>query len=49
MGAIEDKHKHRKDYDSDPSDPLGHFGDRNEKTNKFDIDDKTIKEQQNKE
>ena len=46
MGTIEDKHKHRKDHDSNP---LDHLGNRNEKTNKFDIDDKTIKEQENKE
>lgn len=31
------------------SDPLSHIGNRNEKTNKVDIDEKTIKDQKNKE
>ncbi|MGB8704659.1 MAG: hypothetical protein WCD31_06500 [Gillisia sp.] len=46
MGTIEDKHKHRKNNDSNP---LDEFGDRNERTNRYDIDDETIKEQENKE
>lgn len=45
MGRIKDKHKKRKEHDK----PLGEMGDRNEKTNKFDIDDETIKDQENKE
>ncbi|MDQ7917466.1 hypothetical protein RBU60_07760 [Mesonia sp. MT50] len=47
MGRIEDKHRERKHKDVD--NPLGEFGDRNEKTNKVYIDEKTIKGQQNKE
>lgn len=46
MGRIEDNKKRAKDTDSNP---LKEFGNRNEKTNKFDIDDKTIKKQKNKE
>lgn len=45
MGRIEDKHKKHKDHDA----PLGKVGDRDKKTNKFDIDDETIKDQENKE
>jgi hypothetical protein len=47
MGRIEDKHKKRKSGDTES--PLGHIGDRNQKTNDFDIDEKTIKDQKNKE
>lgn len=46
MGRIEDNRKKRKDTDSDP---LKEIGNRNQKTNRVDIDEKTIKRQQNKE
>ncbi|MFO7720383.1 MAG: hypothetical protein R6W85_08080 [Gillisia sp.] len=46
MGSIEENRIKRKDTESDP---LKKFGNRNIKTNKFDIDKKTIKKQQNKE
>jgi len=46
MGRIEDNHRERKNKDVD--NPLGELGNRNEKTNKVDIDEKTIKDQQNK-
>ena len=45
MGRIEDKHKKRKERDKDPL--SGSFGET-EETNDFDIDDETIKDQQNK-
>lgn len=52
MGRIEDQHKSRKDRrerkESD-TDPLsGEIGNRTERHNEFDINDKTIKDQQNK-
>ena len=52
MGRIEDQHNSRKDRrerkESD-SDPLsGEIGNRTEKHNDFDVNDKTIKDQQNK-
>jgi len=46
MGHIEDKHRKRKNPDT--GSPLGHIGDRNQKTNDFDIDEKTIKDQEKK-
>lgn len=46
MGQIADKHHERSKKQKTPTNPTG---DRNEKTNKFDIDDETIKDQQNKE
>lgn len=45
MGRIEDKHKKRKEEDK----PLGEFGKTKRETNKVDIDEETIKEQENKE
>jgi len=45
MGRISDSHKHRK---SDKAAPLSGMGDTKRDTNDFDIDSKTIKEQQNK-
>lgn len=47
MGDIKNKRLERKHKDVD--NPLGELGNRNEKTNKVDIDKKTIKKQQNKE
>ncbi|MDR6301233.1 hypothetical protein [Mesonia maritima] len=44
MGGIEDNHKKRKDSDK----PLNEIGNRNEKTNKVDYNEKTIKKQENK-
>lgn len=46
MGRIEDNRKKRKDTNSDP---LKEIGNRREKTNDVDTDEKTIKKQQNKE
>lgn len=46
MGRIEDKKEKRKRRDT--NDPLGEFGNRREKTNDFDIDEDTIKDQKNK-
>lgn len=46
MGRIDDNRKKRKDTDSDP---LKEIGNRNVKTNRTDLDEKTIKRQQNKE
>ena len=45
MGRIEENRIKRKDTESDP---LKKFGNRNIKTNKVDIDEKTVKKQQNK-
>ncbi|WGK63850.1 hypothetical protein [Croceiramulus getboli] len=45
MGKIEDQKLERSKKDK----PLGEIGERNINTNDFDVDDKTIKEQQNKE
>ncbi len=45
-GPIEDNHRERKKDQKNPTNPTG---DRNEKTNKVDFDDETIKDQQNKE
>ena len=44
-GPIEDKHRKRKDKDSNP---LNEIGNRDRQTNKVDTDEKTIKDQQNK-
>ena len=44
-GPIEDNHKSRKTEQTNPTQPSGN---RNETTNKVDIDEKTIKDQQNK-
>lgn len=48
MGQIKDKHNKlkRKDRDSNPL--TGNIGQRDIETNDFDIDDKNIKDQQNK-
>ena len=49
MGRIEDKHKERKEKRRSDNDPLsGEIGNRDTETNDFDIDDDTIKDQQNK-
>lgn len=45
MGRIEDDKLKRKDKTT----VVGDFGNRNEKSNKFDINDGTIKDQKNKE
>jgi hypothetical protein len=46
MGIIEDKKKFKRTKkQKNPTNPTG---DVNQKTNKFDIDEKTIKKQQNK-
>ncbi|WP_343487804.1 hypothetical protein [Allomuricauda sp. d1] len=46
MGIIKDKRKfRRKTEQNDPTNPIGNT---NIDTNKFDIDEKTIKNQQNK-
>lgn len=47
MGRIEDQKDKRRRRDTD--DPLDEFGNRNEQTNDFDIDEKTIRDQKNKE
>lgn len=47
MGRIEDKHKKRKNKDTESV--LGNLGDRKQNTNKVDFDKSTIKEQKNKE
>ncbi|MDR5591039.1 hypothetical protein [Christiangramia sp. SM2212] len=44
-GPIEDKHKGRTKDQKNPTNPTGN---RNEKTNEVDIDETTIKDQQNK-
>lgn len=44
-GPIEENKKKRKDKDADP---LNKIGNRDIDTNKVDIDEKTIKDQQNK-
>jgi len=44
-GTIEDKHRERKEKDSNP---LNEIGNRDKQTNKVDTDEKTIKDQQNK-
>lgn len=47
MGRIQDKHDNRKRRSD--NDPLsGEIGNRDIETNDFDIDEKTIKDQQNK-
>ena len=49
MGQIEDKHKGNQRRRRSDNDPLsGEIGNRDENTNDFDIDKKTIKDQQNK-
>lgn len=45
MGIIKDKKLRRKTEQSNPTNPTGNT---NVNTNKFDIDEKTIKNQQNK-
>jgi len=45
MGRIEESRIKRKDTDSNP---LKNIGSRKQDTNKVDIDEKTIKRQQNK-
>lgn len=47
MGRIEDNRIKRKDTDSDPL--KKGIGNRNIETNKADLDEKTIRKQQNKE
>ncbi len=47
MGRIDDNRRNRKDG-KDTKEPLSEIGNRNINTNDFDIDDKTIKDQQNK-
>lgn len=47
MGRIDDNRKTRKDG-KDSKEPLSRIGNRNIDTNDFDIDEKTIKDQQNK-
>lgn len=48
MGRIEDQHKKRRRKESD-NDPLrGEIGNRDIETNDFDINERTIKDQQNK-
>lgn len=44
MGRIDDNRKKREDT----KEPLKEIGNRNIKTNDFDIDKKTVKDQQNK-
>tara|TARA_R100000655_G_scaffold76399_1_gene115454 strand:+ start:523 stop:726 length:204 start_codon:yes stop_codon:yes gene_type:complete len=44
-GPIEDNKRERTKEQKNPTNPTGN---RNEKTNKVDIDEKTIKDQQNK-
>mgnify|MGYP007006692345 CR=1 FL=1 len=46
MGRMEDSRIKRKDTDGNP---LKNIGSRKQDTNKVDIDEKTIKRQQNKE
>ncbi len=46
MGRMEESRIKRKDTNSDP---LKNIGNRKQDTNKVDIDEKTIKRQQNKE
>ncbi|WP_198029924.1 hypothetical protein [Christiangramia salexigens] len=44
-GPIKDNHRERSKDQKNPTNPTGN---RNEKTNEVDIDEKTIKDQQNK-
>lgn len=46
MGRIEDEKNKRRRRDTD--DPLDEFGNRDEPTNDFDIDEDTIRDQKNK-
>lgn len=49
MGQIDDNRKKRKEKRRSDNDPLsGEIGNRDIETNDFDIDEKTIKDQQNK-
>ena len=49
MGKIEDNRRKRKEKRRSDNDPLsGEIGNRDIETNDFDIDEKTIKDQQNK-
>ncbi|MDT0688859.1 hypothetical protein RM549_03635 [Salegentibacter sp. F188] len=49
MGRIEESRNKRKEQRRSDNDPLsGEIGNRDIETNDFDIDDKTIKDQQNK-
>jgi len=43
MGVIDDNRNKRKHKDTES--PLGNIGDRKQNTNKFDIDEKTIRDQ----
>lgn len=46
MGRIEDRKDRQRRRDQDG--PLDEFGNRTEETNDFDIEERTIKDQQNK-
>lgn len=48
MGQIKDKHNKNKRKDRDSNPLTGSIGQRDIETNDFDINDKTIKDQQNK-
>lgn len=48
MGRIEDKHNKNKRKDRDSNPLTGNIGQRDIETNDFDINEKTIKDQQNK-
>lgn len=49
MGRIEDNRRSGKNKKPSDNDPLrGEIGDRDKKTNDFDIDERTIKDQQKK-
>ena len=49
MGQIDENRKKRKEKRRSDNDPLsGELGDRDVETNDFDIDEKNIKDQQNK-
>ncbi|MDT0648767.1 hypothetical protein [Autumnicola edwardsiae] len=49
MGRIDESRNKRKEKQRSDNDPLsGEIGNRDIETNDFDIDDKTIKDQQNK-
>lgn len=48
MGRIEDKHNKNKRKDRDSNPLTGSIGKRDIETNDFDINEKTIKDQQNK-
>lgn len=48
MGRIADKHNRNKRKDRDSNPLTGNIGQRDIETNDFDIDEKTIRDQQNK-